>query len=158
MKVAARDLLANVLKTLPPGAEQRRAGGADGLFVIDVADDGGYRLVEPGAKEPFCSDDPGDAIGRLRRSLLDYVAQRTPEHVLVSGAAVVVGSHAIVLLGDEWAELPALVDALVEDGATRYGDGYVPIDLGGRVHPATLPPPAADDSPRGTRSCLRGSM
>jgi methylase of polypeptide subunit release factors len=127
---------------LPPDAQERRGGGADALFAIEVPAEGGYRVVEPGADRPFRCNDLDDALGRLRGGVLDHVALHAPDQILVAGAAVVVGSQGLVLVGDADAGLPALVDALLREGATRYADGYVPIDTGGHLHPATLGQPA----------------
>jgi methylase of polypeptide subunit release factors len=142
LKVGGRELVPHVREVLPPDAQQRRGYGAEALFAIEVATEGGYRVLEPGGEQPFRCNDVNDAIGRLRRGVLDHVALHAPDQMLVSGAAVAVGSRGILLLGDAGAGLSALVDALVRDGATRYADGYVPIDMGGHVHPATLDPPA----------------
>jgi hypothetical protein len=142
LDVGARELVTHVLAALPPDARQRPGGDADPLFAIDVAAEGGYRVAEPGKGRPVRCDDLQGAIGRLRRGMLEYVALHAPDHVLVSGAAVAVGTRAIVLLGDAAAGSSGLVDALVRDGATRYADGDVTIDTGGHVHPAVLDPPA----------------
>jgi methylase of polypeptide subunit release factors len=143
LKVGDRELLQSVHAMLPRDARERRRPGADSVFAIDAVPDGGYRVVEPSAEEPFRSNDLGDAIARLHLALLDYAALHAPDHLLVSGAAVAVGSHGIVLLGEPGGELSEVVGALVEHGATLYADGYVPIDGNAYVHPATLHSPSA---------------
>jgi len=143
VEVGGADLVPRVCEALSLDVQQRRDRRGGAGFAIDLAPDGGYQVVVPGDGEPFRCDDLGDAIGMLRYGLLDFVAERAPDQLLVSGGAVAMGDRAIVLLGEEGPELSELVGALVEGGATAYADGYFPVDLTGRVHHATLGPAAA---------------
>lgn len=139
VEVGGRELVPRICEALSLKVQQRPGGrGTDGGFAIDLAPEGGYRVVVPEAGEPFFCGDLEGAVDRLRDGVLDHVALHAPDQLLVSGAAVAMGDRAIVLLGDDGRELSALVEALVQAGATAYADGYVPVDLSGHVHLATL--------------------
>lgn len=126
-------LRSRALALAPPNAVLGPLGGLPVAIRLDEHD-GVLRLRTP-ARVAGATIDDEVALAMLESELRGHVAIHAPDHVFVTGSAVIADGRAVLLPGRSFTGRTTLVRALVAGGAEPCSDDFIVLDAAGRAVP-----------------------
>lgn len=94
-----------------------------------------YHILYANATRVCRTMDPEELLGELEGYVRDYVATVAPRRVFVRAGVVGWRGKGILIPHGDESPRSALLEALVESGATRYSSEFAVLDEKGFVHP-----------------------
>jgi hypothetical protein len=133
-------MLAEVIRRLPPGAEDAGSPAVDRTYSVHRLDPGAARGAEALVlRVDGVSLVESAEVERVSEALVEdlelYVAEMARQWVFIHAGVVGWRGHALLLPGRSWSGKTRLVVELLRAGAEYYSDEFAVLDPAGRVHP-----------------------